>query len=178
MKRLALLPVLALLAACGDTVTEPEASPLQPTTAAAPSTAGVPADGNGNKYVGYWEATWPVSCSGVTITGSYAGWGQFRAFGPPNNRNVELAIFHFVFTYMNSNGETWVWRDVGPDRSYVDDNGDLIVTVSGRSTASGTPNRGEIVDGHVVLIDTTGVGEVMAGRPLGGVDDLACSELT
>jgi hypothetical protein len=178
MKRLALLPLLALLAACGDTVTEPEANPLQATTAAAPSAAGVPADGNGNKFVGYWEATWPVSCSGATITGSYAGWGQFRAFGPPNNRNVELAIFHFVFTYMNSNGETWVWRDVGPDRSYVDDNGDLIFAVSGRSTASGTPDRDEIVVGHMVLNATTGVVEFIAGRQLGGVDDLACSELT
>lgn len=172
------------LASCerGGGPTEPVANPLQPTIAASPSTAqtvaGVPADGNGNKFVGYWEATWPVSCGGATITGSYEGWGQFRSFGPPKNRNVELGVFHLVFTYMNSDGERWVWRDVGPDRSYVDDNGDLIVTVTGRSTASGTPDRDEIVVGHVVLNATTGVVEFIAGRPLGAVDDLACSELT
>jgi hypothetical protein len=77
-----------------------------------------------------------------------------------------------------SSWETWVWRDVGPDRSYVDDNGDLIFAVSGRSTASGTPDRDEIVVGHMVLNATTGVVEFIAGRQLGGVDDLACSELT
>jgi hypothetical protein len=89
-----------------------------------------------------------------------------------------LGVFHLVLTYTNASGDTWVWRDVGPDHWYVDDDGDLIVTITGRSTASGTPARDEIVVGHVVLNVTDGVVVSVAGRSLGPVDDLACDALT
>jgi hypothetical protein len=142
------------------------------------SQGGVPADGNGNKFVDAFDFTFPLTCpSGETVTLNIAGWGQFWVFGPPNNRNVELGVFHIAFTYTDAGGDTFVWHDVGPDHFYVDD-GDLFVTITGRSTASGNINRDEIVVGHVVLNLTTSEVVFVAGRGLGSVDDLACDALT
>jgi hypothetical protein len=152
--------------------------PLSPVSGDQPLFSGMPADGNGNKDVfDFSGGPFAIFCP-EEITLDVVGWGQFHVFGPPNNRNVELGVFHLVLTYTNASGDTWVWRDVGPDHWYVDDDGDLIVTITGRSTASGTPARDEIVVGHVVLNVTDGVVVSVAGRSLGPVDDLACDALT
>lgn len=142
-----------------------------------PLNKGVPADGNGNKFVDAFDFTEIVTCGGgEIITQNFAGWAQGRLFGPPNNRNVRLDIFHAVITHTNADGDTFVWRDVGPDHYYVD-NDNLFVTISGRSTASGNINRNEIVVGHVVLNLTTREVVFLAGNEYGTLVDLACGEL-
>ena len=142
------------------------------------SQGGVPEDGNGNKDVFAWDDTFPVTCiSGEVITLNDVGWAQFRGFGPPNNRNVQLGVFHIVLAYTNADGDTFVWRDVGPDKVYLDGD-EVFVTISGRSTASGNIDRDVIVVGHVVLNLTTGEAVFVAGNEKGSVGDLACDALT
>jgi hypothetical protein len=137
---------------------------------------GVPGDGNGNKYVEYFEWTETFDCSGETLTLNAAYWGQFKLFGPPNNRNVELGVFHVVWTFTNEDGETFIWRDVGPDHTYVVGD-ELFIAITGRSTASGNIDRTDINVGHVVLNLTTNEVVFVAGRGLGSVYDLACDVL-
>jgi len=136
-----------------------------------------PSDGNGNKEVFEWDDTYDVTCaSGEVLTVHEVGWAQFKVFGPPNNKNVELGIFHIVLTYSNSAGDQFVYRDVGPDRVYVEGD-EIFVAISGRSSASGNPNRDEINIGHMVLNMTTGEVVLIAGRGLGSLEDLACDTL-
>ena len=137
---------------------------------------GVPADGNGNKLVEYFEFTETFNCNGEEITLLFAGWGQYKIFGPPNNRHVELGVFHIVWTFTNENGDEFIWRDVGPDLSYVEGD-ELFIAITGRSTASGNPNRDEINVGHMVInLDTEEV-VFIAGNNYGSVYDLACENL-
>jgi hypothetical protein len=139
--------------------------------------ATTPADGNGNKTVIPFDDTFSVSCGAETIALNIKGWVQIRTFDQANNRNVELDVFHGVLTYTNSAGETFVWHDVGPDHYYLD-NGDLIVSISGTSTASGNIQRDQIVIGHVRLNLTTGEVDFVAGNQPGNIDELACLALT
>ena len=170
MRKLCFMLVPLLVAACTDTVAPPEVD--------GPLFAGVPADGNGNKDVfDFSGGPFPVVCDGEELALDVVGWGQFKVYGPPKNRNVELGVFHLVLTYTNAAGDTFVWRDVGPDHFYVD-GGELFVTITGRSTASGTVDRDEIVVGHVVLNLTTNEVVFVAGRELGSVDAMACNALT
>ena len=140
--------------------------------------AETPADGNGNKLVIPIDVSAPVSCGTQTINFNLNGWVQLRTFDQPNNRNLELDVFHGVITYTNTAGQTFVWHDVGPDHYYLDRNGDLILTVTGRATASGNLERNQIVVGHVRMNLTTQQVEFVAGRQLGNVDELACDALT
>jgi hypothetical protein len=129
-----------------------------------------PADGNGNKEVVQVDEDFTVNCDGGEILdANTSGWFQVRSFNPPN-RNLELAVFHAVISYTNSAGETFTFRDVGPDRLYMD-NGNLIIAITGRSTGSG-------VIGHFVFNISTGEVELVAGIEFGNVDDLACAALT
>jgi hypothetical protein len=167
----ALVIGLALLAACADR-TNPTAPSDRPLFAQAP------ADGNGNKVVIPFDLSLPpVDCGTQTISFNTRGWVQIRVFGQPANRNVELDVFHGVLTFANAAGKAFVWHDVGPDHYYVDD-GDLIVSISGTSTASGNIQRDQIVIGHVLLNLTTGEVEFVAGNQLGKISDLACDALT
>jgi len=174
MRMMRLFPcvlVAVLLVGC-------DGAPLEPVSGDQPLFSGVPADGHGNKAVFDWDDTYPVTCgSGEELTLHDVGWAQFKFFGPPNNRNVELGVFHIVLTYANADGDTWVWRDVGPDHVYVDGD-EIFVTITGRSTASGNIDRDVIVVGHVVLNLTSGEVVFVAGRELGTVLDLACDALT
>ena len=139
----------------------------------------MPSDGHGNKFVFTSVGSFPVDCGSEDITGHFDGWGQGHVFGPPNNRHVELGVFHFVFTYTNADGDEFVWRDVGPDLQYEVD-GVLFVAITGRSTASGDAGRNNVVLGHVVIRDPFGTPDVVfvAGKDLGPLDDLACDALT
>ena len=175
MRKLALTLVpLLLLAACSDQTTTPTASNDQPSFLQ----GGLPADGNGTRAVfDFSGGPFDIVCNDGQLTRNEAGWGQFREFGQQNNRNVELDVFHFIITYTNADGDRFVWRDVGPDHYYLE-GGELFVTVTGRSTASGNIDRTQIVVGHVVLNLSTGEVVFAAGRELGTVNDLACDALT
>jgi hypothetical protein len=142
----------------------------------APSTddlafATAPSDGNGNKLVFPVDETFPVDCGDEELVGNVVGWVQVRLFKGEGNRNLELDVFHTPITYTNSAGETFTFRDVGPDHYYLDHEGNLIVAITGRSTGSG-------VIGHVVLNITTGEVTLVAGKVFGSADALACEALT
>lgn len=152
--------------------------PVAPSLDPSPRFAQAPSDGNGNKRVFQFDFTFPVSCGAATIDRNVRGWFQVQLFGQPNNRNVELDVFHGTNTYTNSAGETFVWHDVGRDHYYLDSDGNLIITITGPSTASGNLARDHIVIGHVVINLTTGEVKMVAGRELESVNELACAALT
>ena len=144
--------------------------PVSPTTHE-PAHAKAPADGNGNKLVFSIDETFPVNCGDEELVAHAVGWFQVRLFKGAGNRNVELDVFHLVQTFTNLAGESFAFRDVGPDHYYFDDEGNLIVTVTGRSTGSG-------VIGHVVIDLTTGEVKFVAGKDFGSAEALACEALT
>jgi hypothetical protein len=158
----ALLGALFVLGGCERSLTSPSED--------AAALARAPANGHGNKQVFLIDETEPVSCGGgLTLSAHAEGWFQIRVFEQPGNRNVELDIFHATITYTNVDGETFRFQDVGPDHYYIED-GNLIVAVTGRSSASG-------VIGHFVLnLDTNEV-ELIAGNEFGSPDALACEAL-
>ena len=148
-------------------------APEQPSSVvnAEPAFARIPADGNGNKAVFSADEHLQVLCpSGDVLRTDVTGWFQVRTFDQPGNRNVELDVFHLLITYTTSAGETFSWRDVGPDHYYLDD-GELIVAATGRSTATG-------FIGHVLINLDTGIVEFVAGKEFGDIDALACARLT
>jgi hypothetical protein len=117
------------------------------------------------------DETFPVDCGDEELVGNEVGWFQIRLFTQPGNRHVELDVFHLVVTFTNSAGETFTFRDVGPDSYYLDDAGNLIIATTGRSTGSG-------VIGHVVINLTTGEVTLVAGKEFGSAEALACEALT
>jgi hypothetical protein len=144
--------------------------PVSPVTDE-PALARAPADGNGNKLVFSIDETFPVDCGDEELAAHAVGWFQVKLFPGAGNRNVELDVFHLVQTFTNTAGETFAFRDVGPDHFYFDDEGNLIVTVTGRSTGSG-------VIGHVVINLTTGEVTLVAGKEFGTAEALACEALS
>jgi len=156
---------LALLAACADR-TNPTAVYDGPLFAQAP------ADGNGNKQVIPIDFQFPVTCEGgATLSLHFGGWVQMWVSSQPNNRNVQLNAVHLVFTYTNAAGESFVWREVGNDQFYIDENGDLIHVLTGRAGFFG-------VIGRLVINDATGEVKFVAGNQFGTADDRACNALT
>lgn len=168
MLKTAILPALTsavfLVAGCGQSeVISPSDS--------SPAVANIPASGNGNKEVFTISNNTVISCpNGETLHRNFDGWVQVRTFTGSGNPNVELDVWHLIRTYTNSEGETYVFNDVGPDRYYLDEDGNLILEVSGRS--------GGGFIGHLVLNLTTGEVELRVGREFGSPGDLACDALT
>jgi hypothetical protein len=163
--RTAALAALAL--ACEQASTAP-----QPAGSDTPALAQAPATGNSHKFVELIdEDAAAVDCgAGDFLALHFSGWIQFRVFDEPVKRNVELDIFHVVGTYTNTAGETFVFRDVGPDHYYLED-GNLIVEACGRQGGRG-------LIGHIVINITTGETELVAGKEFAGADALACEALT
>jgi hypothetical protein len=152
---------------------------------AVPLAIAAPADGNGNKFVAYFEGLdIPILCDADDVpdlTLDVVGWLQGREFGGYGDRNAELTVYHFDLTYTNARGETWTWRDRGPDRLYFVRNNEtgepeLYVAITGRS--------GTNIIGHVVFNLATSEFVLVAGQhPFGGdvfgptSDDFACEYL-
>jgi len=137
-----------------------------------PVLARAPATGNGNKFVvPVNDELPPVDCEGEQLTGQLTGWFQGRLFSQPSNPNVELDVFHFLWTFTNSAGETFAFHDVGPNRVHVDsDTGELLLELTGR-VAGG-------VIGHLRVNLDTGEEEFIAGKDAGDLEALACEALT
>jgi hypothetical protein len=131
-----------------------------------------PANSNGNKSVGYWEGNWPVYCDGdevIDLWAEFSGWSQYREFKGNHNRNISLEIFHLetIYTHIDS-GDTWVWKDRGPDHYFfvTNDDGEPEEhwSITGRSAFN--------VIGHVVFNTETWELVLAAGQhPFGGDDD-------
>jgi hypothetical protein len=148
--------------------------------ALAPAALATPADGNGNKEVEQFEdLDIPIHCDDDGIADlslDAVGFVQGKQFSGTNNRNLELTVFHVDLQFSNSSGETWVWRDRGPDHVYANGDGDIILTITGRSGLNNI--------GHVVLDLTPGDIELQAGMPAFGGElfekdpaDFACETL-
>ena len=104
----------------------------------------------------------------LTVTGS--GWVQVKLFRG-NNNQVELDVFHLDVTVTNSEGDRIRILDVGPDHYYFDRDGNLVLTITGRSiTGSGWI-------GHVVINLDTGEIEMTAGNEQGDWIENACTAL-
>jgi hypothetical protein len=133
-----------------------------------------PSDGNGNQTVIAFDEAFEIPCDGGLLDVHVGGWVSGRSFQGAGNRNLELAVYHAVITYTNPDGETWTYRDVGPDHFYLDANGDLILTINGRP---GNPLGEGSLNGHAVVNLTTG--DIVAVRGNQGPlpDDAACEAL-
>jgi hypothetical protein len=160
-----LVGTLCLVTGCQDPTSVP-----QPTETAA--FARTPATGNGHKFVlPIDEAGDPVDCgAGAVLEVHFGGWIQFRVFDEPIERNLELDVFHVVSTFTNTAGKTYVFRDVGPDRFYLEDGNLVIVASSGR--------LGGGLIGHIVTNLTTAETVLVAGKEFAGAEALACAALT
>jgi hypothetical protein len=86
---------------------------------------------------------------------------------------LEINVFHLTATFRNlATGATAALLDVGPDRVTLDRNGNVIVTIIGRSlTGSG-------VIGRVVIDAATGTVLSSSGHAVGDWVANACAELT
>ena len=93
------------------------------------------------------------------------GWVQTRAPIPG-----DFLPFHLEFIYSNAAGETYVWKQTGIERPYVDNAGDRILSVAGQTGNDGTVAR--------VLVNLTRGGvQIVRGNVAFG-EDLACAALT
>ena len=141
-----------------------------PLTAARASFAVVPADGSGNKVIIPVDFTDAVSCpDGTDLTRHVTGWVQERVFNQDGNRHVVLDVTHIAFIFTNSAGESYVWREVGPDLFWIE-NGDLMLASIGRV--------GGLVIGVFKLNLTTGEVVLLAGKEVPARFILACQALT
>jgi hypothetical protein len=147
--------------------------PSAPGSPASPSNdpSFAPAD-NPNKLVFTFDETTNVTCSGgEVLSRNQKGWVQVLLFTGAGTKNVELDVFHQEITFTNTAGETFAFLDVGPDRYYLNKQGELVIAITGRSTGSG-------VIGHVVINLDTGEVELVAGKEFGTALRLACEALT
>ena len=93
------------------------------------------------------------------------GWVQTRAGIPGGS-----LPFHLEFTYSNAAGETYVWKQTGIERPFVNNAGDRILSVAGQ-----TGNDGNVAS---VLVNLTRGGvQIVRGNVAFG-EDLACAALT
>jgi len=143
-----------------------------------------PADGNGNKLVGeFGFFDEPLPCgAGADLVFDATGWFQLQEFAGDGNRNAVLTVFHLDVVYRNpATGETWIWRDRGPDREYFVTNEDGITEL--HLAVTGRVGVWNII-GHAVFNIDTGEFIFDGGQsPFGGevgmvnANDYACSVL-
>jgi hypothetical protein len=166
--RIRAVPVLAIVISvlgCGN---EPLANSGRETAVQ----ANAPADGNGTKQVNVLNFdAGPFTCpSGEELILHVEGWSQIRTFS--NSNRVELEVFHVVHTWRNSAGETFVDREIGPDRYYIDKNtGHLILASTGKLSFAGVMGQivTDLTTGDVIFVTGPGFPDHLA---------LACAALT
>ncbi|MEN8238618.1 MAG: hypothetical protein ABFR53_05380 [Actinomycetota bacterium] len=150
-------------------------------TVFAPAAMAVPAAGNEDKlFVEEFYAEYEWDCGdGVYLDAVWSGWMKGRVFAETSN-SIELLVWHTDTVFTNESGDTWVWKDRGPDHVMIKNNADgvptVYVTVTGRSALN--------IIGHMVINAETGEIEFVAGQqPFGGEpfeywpEDLACEVL-
>jgi hypothetical protein len=156
----------------------------EPGSPTEPSFAQMPADGNGNKLIIPRVFEGEVDCgAGATIHVQESGWIQVVLLGQANNRNVEVSTANFVVTFTNATGETLAWRDVGGGLLYVDDDGSLILVLTGRVGGIGVIGRAvlKIIDtapGFEVLVVTGKEFGSVSDHEFGAIFAIACDALT
>jgi hypothetical protein len=140
--------------------------------ASSPVTA-APNDGNGKKIVvDITDGPFPIDCgAGGTLTFVFEFTGQFMP--KANGRNELIAVFSSEGIYTNDAGDTYVFKDAGSDRFYLDD-GVLVQAITGRSIL-GNIGRLVIEDPNG---DAGGPNVVFQKGQAVDVDAIACDELT
>jgi hypothetical protein len=169
LKQLSIMATMALPLAVGGCTD----SPTFPSNAQ-PAFRGVPADGNGTKQVITFDVEIPDfgTCpNGASLDIRADGWMQVRLFTQEASPRVELDVFHTIHTWTNAAGETFVDREIGPDRYYLDHDGNLILAITGRVAAEG-------VIGQLVINLTTGEVIFVTGPGFPDHLELACDALT
>jgi hypothetical protein len=156
------LGITALFSGCSENFTSaPDVNQVNQSL-----TKGLPADGNGNKEVVELADSWTTDCG---LEADMTGWVQIKLFGSENNRNLEIDLWNVVVTYTNSEGEKFIWHDLGPDHYYMVGD-ELYVSVTGRASGSG-------FIGHVVFNISQGEPVHISGKEFGDLDAYACSML-
>ena len=154
--------VLGLLSCDPSSPGDPGSTLSEPSFAAA--------DGNENKFVFPVHIERPERCpDGTELNLVVDGYIQGRFFPQANNRNVQLTVYHNTWTFTNTAGETFVFREVGPDHVYMRD-GKLYVSVIGRMPFGPV--------GHLIFDLATGDLVFEAGRDFGEVVLQACEALS
>jgi hypothetical protein len=108
-----------------------------------------------------------IDCGGESITRTGSGW-----LGIPAGADVPL-FYHLTWVYSNAEGNTWTYIDTGLVQFFERD-GDLYVSLSGRSTNVGPDGTGWV--GHWEQ-NTSNNDVWRAGLAVGYVDQLACTAL-
>jgi hypothetical protein len=151
-----------------------QTSPMAPASPGAGTvvTTQAPADGNGTKQVNTLNFDVPATCpTGEELNLHVQGWTQVRVFSGDNSR-VELEVFHVVHTWSNSAGSTFVDREIGPDRYYIDKNtGHLILASTGKLSFAGVMGQivTDLTSSEVLFVTGPGFPDHLA---------LACAALT
>ena len=118
------------------------------------------------------DFTFSVDCDGEAITAHVVGFFQVRTFEREGSRVLELRQLNILVTFTNAAGETFLWREVGPDLFRIDRDGNLVQAIAGRvGVQFGTIGR-------VVVDPETGELEFIAGRNVGLTEANACEALT
>lgn len=140
-----------------------------------------PSSGNGGKEVIAIDDSFGFDCpGGGSLTISASGWIQFKSF-ENGKRNLEKSVFHIRSEYVNQDGETFVWMDVGPDKLFVID-GVEHVSLTGRPGFVPDPDdpsgAGSLSGRMIINLETGEIVEIAGNFSSQDVDERACAALT
>ena len=111
--------------------------------------AGPSSNQNKDVFPIVFDAPDAVDCGdGSFLDVSVDGWVQVMVYND-TNKHIDRAIFHVEAVFTNSAGDTFRYIDVGPDKFYMDKDGNLVHTVTGRPADVG----GFALSGHMVLVN-------------------------
>lgn len=127
------VPVVAsliLLAACDATNHMPTAPVMR--AAATPEQLAVPADGNGKKVMYVLDIASIVSCPGGSLlTRHITGYVQVMTTMSVEGPTLEIDTAVELYTFTSSSGASYIWREVGGERVWIED-GDVLASYNGR----------------------------------------------
>ena len=148
--------------------------------ASAGAAVAAPVAGSADQWVEEFSVAWVVECEDESfLVAEETGWVKGKWFSEKNKQGM-LIIWQSDIVYTNRSGDTWLWRERGPDKLFFDKkSGVAYLTVAGRSILNSI--------GHLVIKLDTGEVELAAGQqPFDGeqpdldfiaIDNHACSML-
>ena len=129
----------------------------------------LPGDGNGSKEIMEVFIQNPVNCGGTIITRTVEGWIQMNPIEEGGSRAQQITVYRVNYTFSNAAGDEYVVRETGIDQLYVEDNGDIVVLIAGK-----TPQH----SGVIRFNTTTGEQTFEAGQFYDPPRNRACEALT
>lgn len=142
--------------------------------------AQAPADGNGNKTIIPLMAT----VTGLDLCGTgdlldveFDGYLSVKE--SRGNRHVYHLVAHLIVTFTNSDGDTYVWQDVGGEFLSIDKDGNFVLAKTGRiPNALDVPVGDLSVIGRSVVINFDNETLTTSGQVGPDLPTLACAALT